>query len=441
MASSSDNKPSGMFARFLHWEVSGSIVLLVCAIAALIWANSPWVADYETLLHLKLGALWGDEVFELDLHHWINDGLMAVFFFVVGLEIKREVVVGELSSLKSAVGPIAAAIGGMIVPALVYVACTAGGEGVVGWGIPMATDIAFALGILALFGKRVPITLKVFLTALAIVDDLGAVTVIAVCYTDEINVSALYVAGGFLFVMFLAGRLGVRSTPVFVILAIAVWLAFLASQVHTTVAGTIIAMLVPVRSRGEPDEFLNRCREQLDKFAAHQPTRDSMIADHAQRAMINEIYLAADDVMPPGPQLEHALHPITTFLILPLFALFNAGVVISPESLRAGPFDVGLGIVLGLVVGKQVGIMLFAWLAMKLKLAEMPEGTTWGQLWGASCLAGVGFTMSLFIITMAFKNAPHLENQAKLGVIAGSLLAGAIGFVILSLTLPKADKE
>ena len=441
MAAPSHDKPSGMFTRFFQWEVSGSLVLLACAIAALAWANSPWADDYETILHLKLGALWGDDRFELDLHHWINDGLMAIFFFVVGLEIKREIVVGELSSFRRASGPIAAAAGGMVAPALIYVACTAGTEGVGGWGIPMATDIAFALGILSLFGKRVPITLKVFLTALAIVDDLGAVTVIALFYTDSINLNAIYVAGGLLFAMFMAGRAGVRSTSVFALLAIGVWLAFLASQVHTTVAGTIIAMLVPVRSRGEPSEFLASCRNRLDQLASHQPTKDSIIADHAQRDAVSEIYLGAQDIMPPGPQLEHALHPITTFVILPLFALFNAGVAINAESLGSGPLNVGLGIVLGLVVGKQIGVMLFTWLAVKTNLADLPEGVTWGQLWGASCLAGVGFTMSLFISALAFRGAPELDSQAKLSVLLASVIAGAIGMIVLSRTLPKAKGD
>ncbi len=437
MASSSHDRPAGMFARFFHWEVSGSLVLLACAIAALVWANSGWADQYYTILHFKLNLLDLD----LDLHHWVNDGLMAIFFFVVGLEIKREIVVGELSSFRRAAGPIAAALGGMMVPALVYVACTYGGEGVGGWGIPMATDIAFALGILALFGKRVPITLKVFLTALAIVDDLGAVTVIALFYTESIHMPALYAAGGLLLVMFGAGRLGIRGTWIYLTLAIMVWLAFMASNVHTTVAGTIIAMLVPVRSRNEPSEFLESCRQKLEELAKQEPTKESMISEYEQRKVVNEIYLGAEDVIPPGPQLEHALHPITTFVILPLFALFNAGVAINAESLSAGPFDVGLGIVLGLVAGKQIGIMLFAWLAIKSKLADLPEGTTLGQLWGASCLAGVGFTMSLFISALAFKSSPELDTQAKLSVLLASLIAGVIGMIVLSKTLPKAAAE
>jgi len=437
VASSSHDRPAGMFARFFHWEVSGSLVLLACAIAALVWANSGWADQYYTILHFKLNLLDLD----LDLHHWVNDGLMAIFFFVVGLEIKREIVVGELSSFRRAAGPIAAALGGMMVPALVYVACTYGGEGVGGWGIPMATDIAFALGILALFGKRVPITLKVFLTALAIVDDLGAVTVIALFYTESIHMPALYAAGGLLLVMFGAGRLGIRGTWIYLTLAIMVWLAFMASNVHTTVAGTIIAMLVPVRSRNEPSEFLESCRQKLEELAKQEPTKESMISEYEQRKVVNEIYLGAEDVIPPGPQLEHALHPITTFVILPLFALFNAGVAINAESLSAGPFDVGLGIVLGLVAGKQIGIMLFAWLAIKSKLADLPEGTTLGQLWGASCLAGVGFTMSLFISALAFKSSPELDTQAKLSVLLASLIAGVIGMIVLSKTLPKAAAE
>ncbi len=434
---SENQQPHGLLQRFIHSEVAGSVVLLACAVIALVWANSPWAETYDHILHTKIGLSWGDASFKLTTHHWINDGLMAVFFFVVGLEIKRELVVGELSKLRKAVLPLAAACGGMLVPAAIYAAVNLGGPGVGGWGIPMATDIAFALGILALFGKRVPISLKVFLTALAIVDDLGAVLVIALFYTETIVVAALIVAGVFMALIAAANAWGVRRTGIYLILIIGVWLSVLASGVHTTVAGTLIAMLVPVRAVIEPGEFLRRCRHRLDQLANAGLTKESMLEDRAQLEAIGDIYVAAEDMTPPGINLEQKLHPITSFLILPLFALFNAGVAVNVESLSAGPLAVGAGVVFGLVLGKQLGIMAFCWLTIHSGHAELPDGVRWRHLWGASCLAGVGFTMSLFISSLAFKNSLELDSQAKLGVLLASIIAGLIGFVVLSWALPK----
>jgi len=424
-----------MFQRFIHSEVSGSILLLACAIGALAWANSPWSEAYQHLLHTSVGVTWGSANFHLDLHHWINDGLMAIFFFVVGLEIKREVVVGELSSLKKAVLPFAAALGGMVVPAVLYAVLNFRGAGARGWGIPMATDIAFALGILSLFGSRVPVSLKVFLTALAIVDDLGAVVVIAVFYTDKIAFGGLIVAAVLMVLIVVAGRLGVRRTGVYLLLCIGVWAAVFASGVHTTVAGTLIALLVPVQATIAPREFLARCRTRLDQLQSSQLTQQSMIHDHEQLEALGDIYVAAEDMTPAGIRLEHHLHPVTSFLILPLFALFNAGVPISIEGLRAGPIAVGMGVVIGLVIGKQLGVLGLSWLTIRSGRAELPDGVNWGQLWGASCLAGVGFTMSLFIISLAFRD-PALDSQAKLGVLVASVIAGLLGYVVLHRTLP-----
>ena len=434
-----EQRNQSMFQRFIHSEVLGSVLLLACAVAALVWANSPWGDSYQHLLHTKIGVTWGKAAFQLSLHHWINDGLMAIFFFVVGLEIKREVVVGELASFKKAVLPFSAALGGMIAPAVLYSIMNFHGPGAKGWGIPMSTDIAFAIGVLSLFGSRVPISLKVFLTALAIVDDLGAVVVIALFYTEKIAFSGLIVAVILMVAIVVAGRMGVRRTSIYLLLCIGVWAAVFTSGIHTTVAGTLIAMLVPVRATIEPRTFLTRCRQRLDQLQTTTLTQQSMIHDHAQLEALGDIYMAAEDMTPAGIGLEHHLHPVTSFLILPLFALFNAGVLVSIESLQAGPFSVGLGVVAGLVLGKQIGVLGASWLAIRSGRAELPTGVCWIQLWGASCLAGVGFTMSLFISSLAFRD-PALDSQAKLGVLTASLLAGIFGFIVLQRVLPR-DKD
>jgi NhaA family Na+:H+ antiporter len=418
------------FTRFVHSEVTGSVLLLACTILALGWANSPWAATYFELAHTKISLAWGEATLALSFQHWVNDGLMAIFFFVVGLEIKREVAVGELSSPRKAALPVTAALGGMVVPALFYSALNAGGEGAPGWGVPMATDIAFALGLLALFGSRAPIGLKVFLTALAIADDLGAVLVIALFYTDTIQWGALALAGIILLLLFAAGRMRVRRPGIYIILALGVWGAVLASGVHATVAGILVAFLVPMRARIDPDSFLKLAGRRLETLAAMSLSRESMIADRQQLEQISEIHIASGDMRPPGLTLEHYCHPILVFVILPLFALFNAGIVLDSGSLAALGSPVGLGIVLGLVLGKPMGIMLFAWLAVRSGQADLPEGVDWGQITGVGCLAGIGFTMSLFITDMAFAGE-ELVRAAKMGILAASLIAGVVGFAVL----------
>ncbi len=431
----SDN---GMFQQFFRWEAAGSVVLLLCTVVALIWANSPWAENYFSLSKTSIGISWGDHTFKLSLSHWIADGLMVIFFFVVGLEIKRELLIGQLSSFKQAILPASAALGGMVVPAALYAVLNVGGEGAHGWGIPMATDIAFALGILALFGSRAPVSLKVFLTALAIADDLGAVTVIALFYTDQVSFIALGAAGGGLFLIWLAGIRGVRSTPVYLLLAVVVWAAVLASGVHATVAGVFIAMMVPVSSKIEPREFLRRTRRRLDELEGAELTRHSMVDNHEQMDALDDIYLAVEDMRPAGISLEHILHPIQAFLILPLFALFMAGVPLGGDTLAAFPSTLSLGIIVGLVVGKPIGITLFAWLAIKSGQAEMPEEFGWGPLVGVGLLAGVGFTMSIFISDLAF-DSERLISEAKLGVLVASVLAGIAGYLMLRKTLPAAE--
>jgi len=430
----------GMFERFVHSEVSGSIVLLVCTIVALAWANSPWADHYFELAHTYIGISWGEETFKLSLQHWVNDGLMVIFFFVVGLEIKREVVIGRLSTWDQAILPVTAAIGGMVVPAALYSLLNIGGEGAAGWGIPMATDIAFALGILALFGRRVPIGLKVFLMAAAIADDMGAVLVIAAFYTEKIFFTPLGVAAVLLFLIFVLNRAGVRRPGAYIGLIIGVWLAVFASGIHATVAGVVVAMLIPVRARIRPERFFDVARTRLDELEKAELTQDSMVGDKRQLAALADVNRASGDMLPVGLRLEKYLHPTQAFLILPLFALFNAGVAIDGRILETIRNPISIGVILGLVVGKPLGITLFSWLVTRTGKARLPEGVTWPQLLAVSAVAGVGFTMSLFVSELAFSDH-QLVSEAKVGILVASLLAGVCGFVALHRTLPREAVE
>ena len=387
------------FARFFHAEAAGSIVLLAATVVALVWANSPWAGSYFSITHMVISVSAGTFSFSLSLQHWVNDLMMAVFFFVVGLEIKRELVTGELSTVHKATLPVMAALGGVLVPAGIYWTANAGGPGASGWGIPMATDIAFAIGILAAFGGRAPVGLKVFLTALAIADDLFAVIVIAVFYTETIRLGALALAGALLLLPAAAARANVRRPDVYVLMSLAVWVAVTASRLHPTITGVLVAMTIPVRTKREAN-------------AAESDV---------ERAM--------------GPALEEYLHPVVAFVILPLFALFNAGVALEADAARDLLQPVGLGIVLGLVLGKQAGIMLFGWLAVMSGWAALPDRVTWAQIYGSACLAGVGFTMSLFVTDLAFRD-DQLASAAKVAIIAASVVATAWGALVLQRALP-----
>jgi len=426
-----------MFQRFLHSQVTGSLILIAATIIALVWANSQWGDFYTELSHTYIGVHFGDWNFELSLSHWIKDGLMAIFFFVVGLEIKREIVVGELSSLDRALLPVCAALGGAIVPATIYALVNISGEAAAGWGIPMATDIAFALGILALFGSRVPIGLKVFLTALAIADDLLAVLVIAFFYTDEVSFSALGIAAVFMLLIVAAGWLGYRQTWIYLLLAVGAWAGVFASGVHATVAGVLIAMLVPMRSRIEPNEFFERTRRHWEELGATELTRASPASNKEQMRALDDMYLAIEDMRPAGISLEHQLHPVQSFIILPLFALFMAGVQINADALSRLSSPVSLGIIFGLVAGKQIGIVGATWLAVRSGHTALPEGVTWGQIWGTACLAGVGFTMAIFIDQLAF-DSDVLIDQAKVAILLASVTSGVFGYFVLHRVLPKA---
>jgi NhaA family Na+:H+ antiporter len=372
----------------------------------------------------------GDFSMSKDLTHWINDGLMAVFFLVVGLEIKREVLVGELSSARNAALPIAAALGGALVPALIYLAINAGTEGSAGWGIPMATDIAFALGVLALLGDKVPVALKVFLTALAIVDDIVAVLVIAFFYTSQISWGALGVGAVFLAALVVANLIGVGRTLVYALLGVGLWLCFLLSGVHATIAGVLLALTVPAVSFINPEAFLDRSRYVLDRFEQAGEKGENVLSNEERQAALHALNHAAYKLEPPLHELEHALNPWVVFAIMPIFALANAGVHLGGGIADALTSPVTFGIVAGLVLGKQLGITLFAWLAVKSGVSELPRGVGWRHVYGAGWLAGIGFTMSLFISDLGFSDA-SLVDEAKLGILAASLIAGLVGWTIL----------
>jgi len=433
------------FADFLHSQVAGSVVLMICTVAALIIANSGLADQYFAIVKSYIALTWDGapvelfgKKFALSVQHWINDGLMVIFFFVVGLEIKREVVVGELSNLRKAALPVSAAIGGMVVPALFYYALNPSGAASNGWGVPMATDIAFAIGLLSLFGSRAPTSLKVFLTALAIADDLGAIAVIAIFYTEQVSLVALAGSGLFLGAIVLINRLGVRQNWAYVLLAVGAWAFVLASGVHATVAGILVAMLVPVKSVIDPAVFLERARGSLDRLQEAGLSRQSAVKNPEQMEALNEMFFSVNDMRPAGLALEQQLHPVQAFWILPIFAFFNAGVPLDSASVSAAAESpISWGIILGLVVGKPIGVLLFSWLAVKSGRASLPDRVTWGQILGVGALAGVGFTMSIFISELAFK--AELVNTAKVGILVASIASGVIGCFLLSRTLPRAN--
>ncbi|NUN14859.1 MAG: Na+/H+ antiporter NhaA [Myxococcales bacterium] len=420
------------FEEFLHTEAASGVILLFCTIVAMILANSPAHETYFGILNTKLGFQIGTYVVHKELLLWINDGLMAIFFFVIGLEIKRELAFGELSNPRKAALPIAAALGGMVVPALIYVAFNHDGDAVAGWGIPMATDIAFAVGILAIVGPRIPFALKIFLLALAIVDDLGAVLVIAIFYTDTIAAPALGIAVGLLGLTYLLNKIGVRKVSVYVVIGMLVWFAVLKSGVHATIAGVILGLMTPVFpwfSRSAAKEQITKLLEEVEQHGMDQ--RD-VFPTSAHDSLAKLGYVVKESA-PPLDRLVDILHPWVSFFIMPVFALANAGVRLEGASLNA-VFEspIALGVALGLLLGKPIGIVLFSKLAVLAKLAEFPAGVGYTKLIGTGFVAGIGFTMALFISGLAIKS-PDLEVYSKLGILMGSVVAGTIGFVILKI--------
>lgn len=422
--------------EFLHKEASGGILLIIATIIALIWANSPFADSYHYLWHTYLSINLGNLSLNYSLHHWINDGLMVIFFFVVGLEIKRELLVGELSTLKKASLPIAAALGGMIFPALIYTVFNFGAEGAPGWGIPMATDIAFVVGILALLGKRVPLALKIFILALAIVDDIGAVLVIAIFYTAEISLTSLLIAAGLIILLAVMNKAGIRNLLVYTLVGIALWLAFLKSGVHATVAGVLLAFTIPASSRINTKKFFDETNTLINDFDSAGEHGDNVLTNSERLSIVDQIENNCEKILTPLQRFEHGLHPWVSFFIMPLFAFANAGVSIGEGLTSALINPVGMGIIFGLFIGKQIGVFSFSYLAVKLKLATEPEGVSWKKIYAASILAGIGFTMSLFIANLAF-TSPDLLDTAKVGILSGSLISGIIGFLILKSALNK----
>jgi Na+:H+ antiporter, NhaA family len=420
------------FQEFASRESSGGILLLACAVVALVWANSPWADHYTALWHTPLTLGLGSFKLSKELHFWVNDALMAVFFFVVGLEIKRELLAGELASARQAALPILAALGGVVVPALLYTLLNVNGPGARGWGIPMATDIAFAIGVMALLGDRVPLGLKVFLTALAIVDDIAAVLVIAVFYTADLAWGALGVAIFCLLAALAANRLGVRHPLLYALIGAVLWVTVLQSGIHPTIAGVLLAFMIPSRSAINQREFLDHGRAVLDRFErAAEAEPIDILVDIEQQTAVEALQDACEKVQPPLHRLEFALHPWVTFLIMPLFALANAGVAFSGDLAKAMVQPITLGVVLGLVFGKPIGVTLASWLAVRLGLATLPENVAWKHIHGAGWLAGIGYTMSLFMTGLAFTSGAHLA-AAKLGILIASVCAGIVGSVILA---------
>ena len=429
-----DTKPvlavrlSRPFREFAEWQAGGGVVLLVAATIAMLIANSSLHAPAEAFWDTSLSLGFGGDAFVLTVREWISDGLMAVFFLFVGLEIKSELLVGELSSLRSASLPLAAALGGMLAPALIYTLLNHGSSGAPGWGVPTATDIAFALGVLALLGARVPAALTVFLAALAIADDLGAVLIISLFYGHTPDVTYVLSAGSVVLALVAANVAGVSWRSVYVLLGVVLWYYVLRSGIHSTVAGVLLALTIPARSRIEPAVFEDEARARLRDFeVATGEDNRPVLSNGGQQAALAAIEEAVEDAQPPLARLRHTLHVPVSFWIMPLFALANAGVALGGsdghDATMVGP--VSIGIVLGLVLGKPLGILLFTWLATRLG-ATLPAGATWSQIAGVASLAGIGFTMSLFVAGLAFPDSALL-SQAKLGIVAASLIAGVGG--------------
>jgi NhaA family Na+:H+ antiporter len=433
------------FRQFAHTASASGIVLLAATALALAWANSPWAESYHHLWELPIAGTLGAASFRTTLHHLINDGLMAVFFFVVGLEIKREIIAGELATLRTASLPMVGALGGMVVPASLYAMLNVGGPGAPGWGVPMATDIAFALGVLALLGDRVPTGLKVFLAALAIVDDIGAVLVIAVFYSSGVAWGPLAGAAGLLLLAVGLNRAGARRPWTYGAIGLALWGTVLLSGIHATVAGVLLAFTIPVRTRVNEREFLANARRALDDFdaAAAVTAADpatSVLSNVDHHTALEEIETLCEQAQPPLIRLEHALHGAVAFGIMPIFALANAGVTLDAAALgEAVTSPVTLGMVVGLLLGKPLGIAGFSWLAVRFGVAALPRGSNWLALTAVAVLGGIGFTMALFIAGLAFPaGTPGAEllDAAKLGIIAASAVAGIVGSLLLRRALP-----
>ena len=418
---------------FMGREKSGGIVLILSVTLAMILANSNLAESYSHFFEQEVGFIVnGEPYLNYSLHHWINDGLMAMFFFVVGLELKREFIGGELADIRNTILPIGAAIGGMIVPALIFLSLNIGTPQTMGWGIPMATDIAFALGVVYLLGDKVPVSAKVFLTTLAIVDDLGAVLVIAFFYTSELSIASLLFGLGFLAVMFIGNRLGIKSLFFYAALGIGgVWVTFLLSGIHATIAAVLAAFMIPADAKINESVYLKRMKKLTRRFEKEEPNEVRTL-EEGQVDVLTHIQHDTEIAIPLLQQLEHKMSPIVTFLIMPIFAIANAGISFTDLSLSdIFSTHVALGVTLGLLLGKPIGIIGATFLMVKMRWATLPSAITRRTLLGLGMLASIGFTMSMFISTLAFTDE-LLMIQAKLGIFLASILGGIGGYVLLN---------
>lgn len=417
---------------FIHQEKSGGIVLAISVIVALLLANSPWSEQYFHFFENQIGfAVNGQTYFDYSIHHWVNDGLMAMFFFVVGLELKQEFIGGELAEIRNTVLPICAAIGGMIAPAVIYAIFNGGSDTISGWGIPMATDIAFSLGILYLLGNKVPTSIKVFLTTLAIVDDLGAVLVIAFFYTSEISLANLGIGFAFLLLMFIANKMGVKNVLFYAVLGIGgVWTSFLLSGVHATIAAVLSAFMIPADSRIPESIYIARTKKLLNRFRTADTNEVSTLEDN-QLKILDRMRTEAKCAIPPLQRLEHGMHPLVSFVIMPIFALSNAGISFANIDFSSlFSTNIAIGVMLGLLLGKPIGIVLSTVILTRLKIVTKPKDMNKMRLLGIGFLASIGFTMSMFVSTLAFHQQTNF-TQSMMGIFAASILGGIIGYQLL----------
>jgi len=428
--------------EFIHRQTTSGVLLMLCAVLALYIANSQWNMAYHHLLELNFTI--GMEGFQLSksLHHWINDGLMAIFFFVIGLELKREILTGELANPKQAMLPIIAAIGGMVVPVLIYININPEGHALDGWGIPMATDIAFALGALALLGSRIPKTLLTFLIALAIVDDLGAVIVIALFYTETINYIALVIAAFMLLVLLAFNLGGIRRPLPYLLIGIVLWIAMLQSGVHATLAGILLAFTIPMRPKYDTKRFLSHINEMLEAIKQSYSREENLVKNDELRSRVRALGEGVQLVQAPAQVLEHKMHMPSAYIIIPVFALANAGIPLDWSSFsNFATHPVSLGVALGLVAGKLIGIAGFSWIAVKFGLTSLPPGLNFKHIVGVGLMGGIGFTMSIFIAELGFAHQAQDLLMAKSGILIGSVIAGVSGFIWLYFTCKNTCKN
>ena len=432
-------KVSTPFEHFLHAQTTTGVVLVFMTVLALILANSPLAEAYAHFFHTEITFNIGDWKLSHTIHHWVNDGLMTIFFFIIGLEIKREILAGELSNIKVAILPILAAIGGMVFPALIFFNINAGADSASGWGIPMATDIAFAISALVLLGKRVPAALVTFLVALAIVDDLGAVLVIAIFYTEQIHLLFLVMAGVSFLVLVLLNRFGIHAVLPYLVVAIFMWFFMLESGVHATITGVIGALAIPSKPKQAPLSFVRHTKKLLDEYEKYPLCIDHGMHEK-QKAILINIQDRINDIGNPASRLEYSLHLPVALIIIPLFALANAGIAIDFNLISDTITQpISIGIIAGLIVGKVLGIFGVAWVSIKLKIATLPQGSSMSQIFGVSFLGGIGFTMSIFVADLAFSGNPDFIFQAKIGILTASLFAGLFGYFWLRYIAKNSD--